>query len=96
MSGSTEQDRVNEAIAGCLVSDYSRDVERRLRETFGQEIAARVRAVYDDAMGCPVDWRTASMDEALAALHHFLGATYPWLTAEARRRLNFCFIMTWK
>ncbi|MDQ1523227.1 MAG: hypothetical protein QOE47_1151 [Pyrinomonadaceae bacterium] len=91
-----DEAKINEAVERCLRSYLSPDVEQRITDLFGAHIAARTRAVYDDAMRCPVDWRTAKMDDALAVLHDFLDEKYPWLTAEARSRLNYCFIMSWK
>ena len=91
-----DQAKVNEAVARCLRSSLSEEPERRIAELYGAQVAAETRALYEDAMNCPVDWRTATMDDALDVLHRFLDDKYPWLSAEARTRLNYCFIMAWK
>jgi len=94
-----EQDdkaKINEAVARCLSSGLPQEVERRITELYGAQIAAETRALYEDAMDCPVDWRTAKMDDALSVLHRFLDNKYPWLSAEAESCLNYCFIMAWK
>lgn len=91
-----ETAQINAALVQCVSSSLSREAEAEITRRFGAGTAAQVRAVYDAAMNCPVDWRTANMDTALDALHAFLREQYPWLSDEARTRLNYCYIMCWK
>ncbi len=91
-----DETKINEAVERCVSSDLSPDAERQIADLYGARIAAETRSVYEAALNCPVDWRTATMDDALSALHRFLDDKYPWLSAEARSRLNYCFIMAWK
>ena len=93
---STEQDQVNQAITQCLCSYLSEENQQQIRTLFGEDIASNVKTIYDGALNCPVDWRTATMDEGLQSLADFLSAGYPWLTREARLVLTHCFIMAWK
>ena len=93
----TEQDRVSSAIEECIGSYLSRESEQQITERYGAEIAARVRAIYDDALECPlVDWRKESMDSALGLLCEYMNDRYPWLSKEARTKINYCYIMAWK
>ncbi|CAN5570027.1 hypothetical protein BH10ACI2_BH10ACI2_11210 [soil metagenome] len=65
---------------------------------YGVETARDVRAVYDRAMDCPVDWRSPGMDmnTALAILAAFMAAELPELSPAAKMRLNYCYIICWK
>lgn len=90
------QAQVNEAIVGVIESWWSSEVERTMQDRYGATVRDATRSVYDAAMNCPVDWRTATMDFSLDTLHAYLTTHYPWLPPEARTRLNYCFIMTWK
>ncbi|HEX8456162.1 MAG TPA: hypothetical protein VF656_02475 [Pyrinomonadaceae bacterium] len=91
-----DEAKISEAIVRSVGSYLSAEAEREIAGLYGARVAARVRAVYDDALSCPVDWRAASMDDGLSVMHQFLDEKYPWLSAEARTRLNYCFIMAWK
>lgn len=93
----TEQEQISRAIEECIGAYLSRECEQQIAERYGAEIAAQVRAIYDDAMGCPlVDWRKESMDSALSLLWEYMNGKYPWLSEKARTTLNFCYIMSWK
>jgi hypothetical protein len=96
MSGFTEQDRLNEAFERALRSSWSDETRQEITQFFGEEITVKARSIYAEIMHCPVDWRVATIDSALPLLGDFLDANYPWLTAVARRNLNYAFIMTWK
>lgn len=63
---------------------------------YGQAYADRAKSIYDAAMDCPVDWKTANMDDGLLALSQFLSQNYPWLSQEAHYRFTGAFIMAWK
>lgn len=88
--------QVGEAIVAHLGSHWSNETTQGIEAQFGADVAARAKVVYDDAMNCPVDWQTATMDDALDALHLFLHEKYSWLTPGARSRLNYSYIMAWK
>lgn len=91
-----QQHLVNEALATFQESYFSAEARQRLTARYGEEIARMTEAVYHQAMDCPVNWHTTTMDEALDVLHQFFDEHYPWLTAPARTRLNYAFMMTWK
>src|SRR3712207_6743260 len=93
MNEPDDKAKINEAIVRCVGSYLSPDAEREIANLYGARVAAGVRAVYDDALDCPVDWRTATMDDGLSVMHRFLDESYAWLSDEARTRLNYCFIM---
>ncbi len=96
MDESTERSRINQALEQCLPSYLSAEAEQEIRQRFGDEIAQQVRAIYRDALDCPVDWSRATMDSALKLLAEHLHTHYPWLTEKARSALNYCFVMAWK
>ena len=96
MDNSRSYDKVNSAIERFLQSGWSKEVEEAIINSYGQDIASQVKAVYRQAVDCPVDWSKESMDSALLILADFLKAEFPWLSKEARIRLNYCYIMTWK
>lgn len=96
MSDATEHDQINAAIVRFISSYWSTEAGQQIESVYGKEVAVNAKAVYDAAMGCPVDWQTATMDSALGILSDFLTAQYRWLSQEARTRLNYCYIMTWK
>jgi len=90
------QQEINEAFENYLGS-FLVDSIRAIEERYGQDIAGRVREIYDDAMDCPtVDWSAATMDSALGEIHRMLDAKYPWLSVEARKKVNYAYIMCWK
>jgi hypothetical protein len=91
-----EQAKINEAFENFLDSYLPPAAMEKIRACYGEEVATTVKAIYDDAMNAPVDWRTASMDSALALMHEHLSSKYPWLSPLARRKLNYAFIMAWK
>lgn len=90
------RDAVNAAITRFLNSRWSAGVATAIDAAYGEEIIRYVRAIYNSAMNAPVDWENTSMDSALDVLAESLTAQYPWLSDEARTRLNACFIMEWK
>jgi len=61
-----------------------------------QFIASKIDAVYTDAINCSIDWHTATIDTGLDILHQTLNSKYTWLSPEARKKINYAFIMTWK
>lgn len=91
-----ERDSINAAFETCLQSYLSKEAREKIREHYGAAVAARVQAIYDDALGCPVDWRSATIDTALPVLHKFLDNKYPWLSSKARSQIVGAFIMEWK
>ena len=91
-----EQDIINEAFETLQESYLSKDAREKITALYGEGIAARVKAIYDDALKCPVDWRTATIDTALPVLHELLAARYPWLSGKARSKITGAFIMEWK
>ena len=96
MDHASEEDKINEALANCLGSSLSKEAEEKIRDLYGDEVLAKAMAIYKDALDCPMDWQTATMDSALPVLAEYLKTKYPWLTPEAKRALNYCFIMAWK
>ena len=96
MSLVTEEAMISEALAKHIGSYFSVDAEKKVRDLYGEDVAAKAKAIYKDALNCPVDWRTATMDSALPVLAEYLNTKYPWLTPEAKTSLNYCFIMAWK
>jgi hypothetical protein len=91
-----EQAMINEAIETFLESYLSIEVREKVTDLYGKGIAARVKAIYDDALKCPVDWRTATIDTALPVLHELLTGKYPWLSGKAKSKIVWAFIMEWK
>jgi hypothetical protein len=91
-----EQTKISEAFENFLGSYLSEEDIEKIIARYGSDIAARVKSIYDDAIDSPVDWSTATMDSALTVLHELLTSKYPWLTKEARSKINWAFIMTWK
>lgn len=90
------QTKINAAFEDFLESYLSSESQKQIADTYGAEIAAEVKAIYDDALNAPVDWRTATMDSALDAMHELLTRKYPWLSPKSRTKLNYAFIMAWK
>ncbi len=91
-----EQSLINEVFEKYLGSSFSKEARQKVAQAHGEEIASQVKVIYEDALHTPVDWRTASLDTALPVLHDLLNNKYPWLSAEARKNLNYAFIMAWK
>ena len=91
-----EQNMINQAFEKYLGSSLSKKARQNIVDRYGEDIASKEDAVYSDAMKAPVDWRTASVDNALDTLHDMLNSKYPWLSTEARKNINYAFIMAWK
>jgi hypothetical protein len=91
-----EQNLINEIFEKYLGSDLSIEASQKIADVYGKEIASKVIDIYTDAIDCPVDWRTATIDSALPILHDLLNRKYTWLNAEARKKINYAFLMTWK
>ncbi len=92
----TEYGAISEAIVRFHTHLLLNRQKEEMEAIYGADIAAKVEMLSDEAMGCPVDWKTATMDSALDTMHAFLNAHYPWLSPEAKSQLNYCFIMCWK
>jgi len=92
----SEQDIINEIFETHLNSTFSKESKQQIANIYSVEIASKVIAIYSDAMNAPVDWKIATIDSALPILHELLDTKYPWLSAKARAKLNYAFIMTWK
>ena len=92
----TEQETINEAFEKYLSPSLTRETRQKIAEEYGKSVASKINIIYDDVMNAPVDWRTATVDSALPILHGFLETNYPWLSPDARKKLNYAFIMTWK
>jgi hypothetical protein len=91
-----EQNIINEAFENYLQSSLDIETRERIAAQYGETIAAQSEFIYKDALNCPVDGRTATMDAELAALHRFLDEKYSWLSQKARMNINYAFIMCWK
>ena len=91
-----EQDIINQAFETFLESYLSKEAREKITAFYGESIATRVKAIYEDALKCPVDWRTATIDTALPILHELLEGKYPWLSGKARSKIVGAFIMEWK
>lgn len=89
------QSDINEALEHCLGQYLSIEARQKIAGQYGEEVAAQVTALYEEALNCPVDWRTATMDDGLAVLGAVLDK-YPWLSKRARGSLVHTFIMAWK
>lgn len=89
---------ISDAIVKHINSSFPRSAEEDVEREFGAETARDVRAVYDRAMDCPVNWNARGMDmnTALGILADFMAAEWPELSPEAKTRLNYCYIMCWK
>lgn len=96
MSEPTKYDKVSEAIVRFVDSFWTAEIEQEIEASYSREVAQATRYVYHETMDCPVDWNTENMDSALAVLAEFFDSRFPWLTPEARTRLNYRFMMTWK
>lgn len=93
---SADHEKISEIIVRYLQSYWSVEVGRQIEEVYGHDLAVKAKAVYDEAIDCPIDWHKEDMNSALAIVSDFLQARFPWLTERAKTRLNYCFIMVWK
>lgn len=91
-----EQDIINQAFEKYLESYLSKEARQKIAERYGEEIALKAAAVYADAINCPVDWRTATIDSALPILSELLSRNYSWLSDKARSKIISAFVMEWK
>ena len=91
-----EQSLINEALENFLESALSKEVIQKISNHYGTAIALKVKAVYVDALNCPVDWQTETIDTALPVLHDLLNSKYPWLSKKARSKIKDAFITAWK
>jgi hypothetical protein len=91
-----DQSKICESFETFLDPYLSEAARKRIAARYGEEIAAEVNAIYDDALNAPVDWRTADMNTALDVMHQLLNEKYPWLSAKARMKINYAFLMSWK
>jgi hypothetical protein len=97
MDDPIEREKISEAVEKYLRPSYlSREARERINERYGAEIAARVKQIYDEVLKCDIDWRTATMDEALAVARALLDAKYAWLSKAARGDIINAFIMEWR
>ena len=89
---------INKAIVKHVNGYLSKAAEADIEREFGAETARDVRAVYDRAMDCPVDWNAPGMDmnTALGILADFMAAELPEISPEAKSWLNYSYIMCWK
>ncbi|MFM9904776.1 MAG: hypothetical protein ACKVQJ_09425 [Pyrinomonadaceae bacterium] len=89
---------ISEAIVKFVNGTFPRSAELELADAYGDEAAHDVRAVFDKAMDCPVDWSSPEMNMniALGILADFMAVELPQLSPEAKERLNYCYIMCWK
>jgi hypothetical protein len=92
----TEQDIINQAFEKYLESYLSKEARQKIADSYGEEIALKAAAVYTDAINCPVDWRTATIDSALPILSELLSRNYSWLSDKARLKIIGAFVMEWK
>ncbi len=92
----TEQQSINEALESFPGLYLSSEAEEKIEATYGKAIAAKVSAIYDDALNCPVDWRSESLYSAQSVLEAMLDAKYPWLSAGAKGKLGQSFVYAWK
>lgn len=91
-----EQANINKAFENYLAPFLSQEAREQIAARYGEAVATKVKAIYDDALNCPVDWRTATIDTALPVLRALLTDKYPWLSRQARSNLINAFIMDWK
>jgi hypothetical protein len=91
-----EQSTINEALETCLGSYPSQRTREKIAAHYGEAIARKVESLCGDAISCPVDWRMATIDTALPALHELLTNKYPWLSDQVRVKIVSAFVMAWK
>lgn len=90
------QTKINLAFEKYLSSSFSKQNFADIQTEFDEQIAAQVETIYNKALNAPVNWHTATMDSALDTMHEFLTESYPWLSDQARTKINYAFIMAWK
>lgn len=90
------QSKICEAFEEFLDTYLLEEQRKGIASRYGEEIAAQVKAIYDDALSGPADWGTETMESALDGMHRVLDLKYPWLSAKVRTKLNYAFLMTWK
>jgi hypothetical protein len=90
------QANICEAIESCEGTYLSADDECRISAEHGAEVARAARQLYDDTIGCPVDWSKANMDDGLGVLADVCHDQYPWLSEAVRLKLVHWFVMAWK
>ena len=90
--------QIDLAIVKYVNGTFPRSADVDIEREFGAETARDVRAIYEKAMDCPVNWKSPemSMDIALGILADLMAAEWPELSADAKTRLNYCYIMCWK
>ena len=81
-----------------MVSDiYLSEADKvRIAHELGDEALQGLLTLYDDTVGCEVDWSSGSMETGLDALGKVLSEKYPWLPDEAKHRITRWFMMCWK
>jgi hypothetical protein len=84
------------AVIAELPATVSDEVVYEIAGRHGTRVAVSIRRLVDDVIAAPVDWRTASVDDGLRAMHDLIRDRYPWLDEAARGRLAHVFTMTWK
>ena len=89
---------ISEAIVKYVSGTFPKEQEAKIEAEYGAETAREVREIFSRAMECRVDWSSprTTMEDALADLADFLKAEFPWLSPEAKARLNHCYIICWK
>lgn len=91
-----DQAKVCQALTTCQESYLTPDDDLRIARDFGDHIAKATRQLYEDTIGCEVDWSKANVDDGLDALSVVFREKYPWLPDEARGQIVHWFVMTWK
>lgn len=96
MSQAEKQANLSHAVM--MVSDiYISETDKvRIAQDLGEETVQALLTLYEDTIGCDVDWNLGSMDAGLKALGKVLDEKYPWLTEEAQHRISHWFMMVWK
>ena len=88
-----EQAAICEILAAMRMSGLD---EPAVIARHGANALAATKALLAIAIDAPVDWRHASMDDALLVLANLLGKRYPWLTVKARAGVVGAYTFTWK
>lgn len=97
MAEMTEQQAlICRVIEACDETHFSAKYEQQVATQYGDEVAKATRRVYDETVGCPVDWRKATMDDGLAILAETCHEKFPWLTEAARLTIVHWFVIAWK
>ena len=89
---------ISEAIVKHVNGTFPRAADAEIEREYGAETARDVRAVFDRAMDCPVNWNAPgmNMNAALGILADFMAGEWPDMSPQAKTRLNYCYIMCWK